>query len=180
MNYSTNTYLSTIIDEVFFPTDQVYSNGTGMNTVSNWYVTTPNYTVYDPFIKQTFWDEILKKDFNFKSIETPKYPKSSCHISEDGSVILEMAVTGFDKKDISVKREGEKIIIKGERKKDESEIKLKEIWNDISKKKFETIFTFNDKMNLDKIDVKMNNGLLEVTIPLKEENKPIITELEIK
>jgi len=176
-NYSTFTYVSNALDKVFdnwYWYDSTIGTG-GTGTTAPFY--SPIATPY-PCLKGQTWDEILKTDYDFKSIDAPKYPKSSCHITDGGTVIIELAVTGFNKKDIKVKREGEKIIISGDREKEES--KLKEVWNNISKKKFETIFDFNDRMNLDTISISMENGILQIKVPLKEENKPITKDLEIK
>jgi len=178
-NYSTFTYISNALDQVF--NDNYWSNSAGNYLTSS--STGPIYYsqlsgISEPCLKIQTWDEILKTDYDFKSIDAPKYPKSSCYITEDGTVIIELAVTGFNKKDIKVKREGEKIIVSGDKEKEES--KLKEVWNNISKKKFETIFNFNDRMNLDTISISMENGILQIKVPLKEENKPIVKDLEIK
>jgi len=181
MNHYTNsTYLNTVIDE-FFNTCYNYhntGNGTGFypNTITDF-----TYTI----LQGDKWKDIVY-NHNFASKpQTPKYPKTSGYFKQDGTMIIEVATTGFEKDEIKVKREGEKITVTGKQKDsgliiNTDENTRKVIWQDISQKAFEIFFTFDDKMDLNNISLKMNNGLLEISVPMKEEHRPVVKELEIK
>jgi HSP20 family molecular chaperone IbpA len=150
------------------------------STTTGTYYPIDNVVQYPPVSNKFLgWEDIIN-DFNFKSkLDTPKYPKSSCYIAEDGTINLNLAVTGFSKENLSIKREGEKITIIGNKEKDTEKTPVKKVWSDISQKNFETIFSFNEKMNLEKITINLENGILSIVVPMHEENKPVVKELEI-
>ncbi|MCP4650334.1 MAG: Hsp20/alpha crystallin family protein [PVC group bacterium] len=175
--YSSTMLLGNMIDEVFNVIDSVTTPALTSGSIDTFTYNGDYTTNCDPYFLKPidpYWT-----NYHISYIpEAPKHPKTACHITDNGTVVLEIVITGFDRDDIDVKREGETIIISASR--DNIECKSKEVWNDISKKKFETSFCFNDKMDLDKINLKIENGILIIEVPMKEEHKPVVKQLEIK
>lgn len=181
-NYSNSTYLNTIIDEFFnnFPTYTTNnSHITTTNGIPNYY-SGDNFTI-DYFPNYNWNDVVLKYEFKSKP-KTFNYPKTSGYFKSDGTMIIEIAVTGFKKDELNLKREGEKIIITGKKDKigEEGKDRLKMVWQDISKKSFELVYNFDEKMDLDKIDISLEDGILTISVPVQEKHKPVVKELEIK
>lgn len=113
-------------------------------------------------------------------IDTPSYPVSNFGVTEDGTSIIEVAVSGFDKEDIIVRREDLKIIVTGKKKEEKNEQKVKYIYKKIAERDFEISFVGSEKWNFDKLTAKINNGILRIEVPIRDECKPINTTYEIK
>lgn len=152
------------------------SNGYNLTVDNSSSSRTNDYTYY-PVVDRwmefnSFFDSIKFPTIEFKDT----YPPSNLSVDENGTFILQVAVTGFEKDKISVQRKGTKLIIKALIEK--SEIKSKEIWKKLKIKDFEVVYQCPEEINLDQIEVSILNGILEIKMPLKEEEQPI--ELKIK
>lgn len=113
-------------------------------------------------------------------IDTPSYPVSNFGVTEDGTSIIEVAVSGFDKEDIIVRREDLKIIVTGKKKEEKEEQKVKYIYKHIAERDFTLEFLGSEKWNFDALKAQISNGILKIEIPIKEECKPVNTTYEIK
>jgi HSP20 family protein len=111
-------------------------------------------------------------------IETPTYPVSNYSIMKDGTSVIEIAVSGFYSDEITVKREGLKIIVEG-KKVSKDEVERKYIYKHIGERDFTLEYTGSEKWDYDKLSVKLNNGILKIEIPIKEECKPVNRVYEI-
>lgn len=154
------------------------------------YTTTTDSTTYpvghyqyqeytNPFIYidrdfNNFWNSI-----NIPIIDTPSYPPANGWFLSDGTLMLEIAVTGFDKDELSIKRDDYNLIIKGDPIKKESNDR-KELFHTLARRKFTLKYSIPSKMDLDKIDVNMDKGILTIKVPIKEEMRPIVKEIEIQ
>jgi len=122
---------------------------------------------------------------DFSNIDVPSYPVSNGWIKEDGSLFLQIACTGFGKSDLRVKIEDEVLSIratKGHTLDFESSIKKgwKQLFHNLPTRDFEWKRRMSNKYDLEKLEAKVEKGILEITIPLKEACKPIKKEFEIK
>lgn len=117
---------------------------------------------------------VTKKDY-------PDYPicNHSVHM-ETGENILEIAVTGFSKEDLSIKVLDEYLVIKGSAPDSDEQPVYKSIYHGIPKRDFEMKFQIPEKLDSEKITSKIENGVLTVKIPVKEEilkkNRDIVIE----
>ena len=177
-NFSNSSiYLSNVVDNFFHSVIGDFIEPTTHFTTTDgtgYY----NYTTYSPIEFQQ-WEA--------PKIDVPNYPVSNVYITPEGTTKLELAVTGFSKKYLTVKAEGNILRIIGKRpdipadKDGNTSISPdKCIHSKISTRDFDNSYQCTDKMDLDSIQVSLENGILEVHIPLKEEEKPVIKEFEIK
>ena len=103
----------------------------------------------------------------------PSYPVSNLKVDASGTFHLEIATSGFEKEEIEIQRKGTRLIISGKKKDKEKKSELKAIWKNIAERDFELEYQCNDEVDLDKIDIKLKNGILSIAMPLKETQKPI-------
>jgi HSP20 family molecular chaperone IbpA len=89
----------------------------------------------------------------------------------DEGLHFDIACTGLIKEDISISIESD--LLKISYKKPEKEIDFsKYIYHGLSKKSFDLGYKISPKFNLNKISAEMENGLLNIFIPISEESKP--------
>lgn len=121
---------------------------------------------------------------NVKSLEipfkVPGFPVSNCYLQEDGTLNIEVAMTGFDREDISIKAENNTIIIEGRVVDEDYDDKRSYLWQRIKKSDFEMEIPVGPKANLDSISARVEKGILKISVPLKEEAKPITRQIEIQ
>lgn len=86
---------------------------------------------------------------------------------------IELAVTGFDKNEVSVTQEGNSVKIVASKKADECEQKLEEyIFRGLSQRDFSKVFSLSDYFKV--TSARCNNGILLIDIKreIPEEAKP--------
>jgi len=175
-SYAVNSIVSAVENcMVDFP----YS--TGDNT---WQVNRFDYFPSTAPYWDDFWTKFSFPIYDYVFCTKEKYPKTSFGIDKNGSTIVRVAITGFSKEDISLERDDMKLIIKATKNKDKAE-RFKDVkWLDseIATREFEFEVIGNEKWNWDKdaISVDIENGILTVIIPLKEEAKPKKEVYQIK
>jgi len=130
---------------------------------------------------QMLLDMAAKDDFVAKQL--PSYPVSNIYVEKSGTSVLEIAVPGFEKENVSVSIQGELITVTAT-KKEEEETAEKEgrtyLCRRLAKREFQQSYKMASAADVDKISVELNNGILRIEIPLKEEEKRKPKQLEIK
>lgn len=117
-----------------------------------------NRDMYKHFIG---FDETLNA-FKKASESTSKamgYPPYNIKQIDENKYVIEMAVAGFAKSDIEILMDGNKLIIKGLTKENESQLETY-LYQGIANRAFERIFTINDKIEIK--DAELTNGMLKV------------------
>lgn len=94
---------------------------------------------------------------------------------EDGKVVLRLEMPGVDKNDISVNVDGDVLSIRGHR---EPATEGKYLVRERRDGDFFQRYTLDESVNRDKIEAKMENGILTVNLNLKDEVKP--RKIEVK
>lgn len=130
-------------------------------------------TVYSYDVKN--WYESLNPN-NYADLY-PNYPVCDHCVYENGEHELKFAVTGFKKEEISVEINDDFLIIKGISKKEKVECKV--IHKKIANRDFEITFKISDKLDINKICSKLEDGVLTINIPLNEEIKKRNRKIEI-
>lgn len=90
-------------------------------------------------------------------------PRTS--LNEDGGFSLNYELAGYKPEDIKVEAEGDILYVMAENK------KLGKLKHSVS---------LPDYVDVEKIDAKLENGLLEVVLPVKEEKKPKRIQIALK
>lgn len=85
---------------------------------------------------------------------------------------LEMAVPGFKKKDFNISVEKEELIISAEIKSEKEEAEENFTRREFGYGSFQRTFVLPETVNGDKIEAKYEDGILNISIPKKEEAKP--------
>jgi molecular chaperone IbpA len=111
---------------------------------------------------------------------TTNYPPYNIYKRSENLYDIAIAVTGFDKDEISVQVEANELSIKGERK-ETTEQEPEYLYRGLALRDFERTFTLAEHMKVRKAEIK--NGILNITIEreIPEEMKPrVIDVVEIK
>ena len=119
-----------------------------------------------------FFDDDLD-DF-FKPVVRKNDVKCDIY-EEDGMYHVEMDVPGYDKKDIKLEVKDGYLTVSASKEKEEKENKKNYIRKERTYGSFSRSFALGD-VDIDNIDAKFENGILNITVPKKEiqENKKYI------
>ena len=128
---------------------------------------TTTYKTLAPFDLRTFdpfalgFDDVFKdlQDMASKVSKTVTYPPYNIKQVKENKYVIEMAVAGFAKTDIEVTLEGNKLVIKGAAKEDETEIK-DYIFKGIANRNFSREFKIADKVEIE--NAELTNGMLKI------------------
>ena len=108
---------------------------------------------------------------NFFDTETPFHPlhsvklKHPVDVYEDSDGLhLEVACTGLTKEDVSINIEGDILRVSYE-KGDDEPTNRDYHYSGIAKRSFNFGYKVNNRFNLSEVDAKMENGLLNITVP---------------
>lgn len=116
----------------------------------------------------------------FANQMTTNYPPYNIARLEENSYEIALAVTGFDKNEISVTVEADKLVITGQRNKDD-DTTVDFLHRGLAFRDFERTFTLADHMKIRSAEIK--NGVLTIRIDreIPEEMKPrVIDIVEVK
>lgn len=119
--------------------------------------------------------DILFKDIfnnpnNFSFIQG-KQPHPLNIFYDEGGLHFEVACTGLTKKDVQLDIEDDTLKIIHE-KEDQTEIHPGTIHRGLSQKSFKLVYKISSKYDLSQTEASLENGLLQIDIPLREESKP--------
>ena len=128
------------------------------------------------FHERLFPTDLLFKNFfetdsNFQSHvdNKPNYP---CDLfTTDEGLNIEIAAVGLDKKDIKIETAENQIKISYERT-DGDNPSVDYIHRGIARRSFNLGWKISPKFNLNRVDAKMDKGLLTIFIPIADEAKP--------
>lgn len=102
-------------------------------------------------------------------VEEDKYPPFNEFVLDDGTLKLEYALAGWKKNEIAVKIENGTLVIRGKK------LEIKEKHEDeithrgISTRSFLVKRAFHKMYDLAKLSAKLEDGLLTVVVPVKED-----------
>lgn len=93
--------------------------------------------------------------------------------------LIRVELPGVSKEDISLEIKDSWLIVRGERNSDTSKDDQKIRIREISRSSFERKFKLGEDVNVEDIDAKLENGILDVKIP-KETKKSLEKKIRIK
>lgn len=147
---------------------------------------TRDYFTLSDFLFSDYISDSLNQRFNIINDDTLKYPATDIRY-DDTNVYIDIAVTGIPKEHLSGEIDGnlikifhkkpEKAMTNGERIAEYN--KFTYARHKICKKEFEIAYKVDTKYDIQKSEIKVENGEMTITIPLKEENIPIKKSLKI-
>ncbi len=96
-------------------------------------------------------------------------------LNEESGYNVVLSVPGFQKDDFQIKVEKNALIISAEIKEEEEN----KDWKQSFRKSFEQRFRLSDKLESEKIAASYSNGILEIKVPMKEEEAEVSRQIEI-
>jgi molecular chaperone IbpA len=107
----------------------------------------------------------------------PNYPPYNIKKTDENTYVIEMAVAGFGKQDITIETEGDKLVIKGNVDSAEED-SIETLWGGLAFRPFTRMFTLNDQVEVK--HAEMVNGLLKVALEriIPESKKPRSVEIK--
>lgn len=122
------------------------------------------------------WDILFHNFFHpnsgFISASHTKQPHPLNIFYDDSGLHFEIACTGLTKEDVKVDIEDDILKISYIKPEEEKELHPGTILRGLSKKSFNLGYKISSKYDLSKAEGKLENGLLEIFIPLTEKAKP--------
>ena len=112
---------------------------------------------------------------NHLKASTQGYPVADIYRDDDGSTVLEFALAGFKKKELSIDIQPDKRTVTVIGQVDESNEKRQRI----ARRNFtRTYVNYDDNLDLTKAVALFENGLLSVRVPQRPEAKPLSIEIK--
>ncbi len=122
-------------------------------------------TSYNNLLNDLFL-HFTDKDTDFFN-ELDDYPIQANVLSKENEVLIELMTPGIPKEDILIDCENNKLIVSYKTPK-ETSVEGEYIQQQIFKDGFKNTFKLTAELDQDKISAKMNNGILQITIPRKK------------
>ena len=103
---------------------------------------------------------------------TSGYPVADIYMSDEGDTVLEFALAGFSKEDLTVDIQPDKrsITVTADMNDKLNDSNVRRIARRSFKK---TYVNYDNNLDLTKSVAKFDNGLLSVTVPVRPETKPM-------
>mgnify|MGYP003573345832 CR=1 FL=1 len=114
----------------------------------------------------------MAKEAARKNNEDPQRairPMSS-NCEDAGSITLRLEMPGVDKKDVDLQLENNELVISGIRKRPQEALRY--VLRERHGGDYQQVYTVDDTIDSEGINAKMENGVLTVTLPLRESLKP--------
>lgn len=128
---------------------------------------------YLPSFFDRFWNNELMDwgHLNFSSTNTSLPAVNVKETADD--FVIELAAPGMEKTDFKINFKNNVITISSERENEKEETKGNYTRREFSYQSFQRSFTVPENAIMsDKIEARYNNGILQVTLPKREEVKP--------
>lgn len=121
----------------------------------------------DPF--DIVWKNFMNSNSNYNTLqEKINYPVDI--YETDNGLRFELAVVGLDKKDIDILVEADTLRVTHDRQQIETERSY--IARGIARRSFDLAWKVASKFDLNKLEAKMDKGLLIIDIPYADEKAP--------
>lgn len=126
------------------------------------------------------FDNFFNSFFDESKIAERNWSPSTDVVEDENNYELHFELPGLNKEDVSIKVEKNVLFVSGERK-NESEEKTKNYHRiERSYGKFSRSFKLPENTKQDDINAEFKNGVLTVTVPKAEEEKPKAIDISVK
>tara|TARA_R110001583_G_scaffold159613_1_gene311440 strand:+ start:2728 stop:3204 length:477 start_codon:yes stop_codon:yes gene_type:complete len=129
-------------------------------------------------IGRTVWDDIFHSFFNEPEAlvkrSTEGYPVTDIYRDTDSNQVIELALAGFHRDDLSIEIKENQITVSAVKKNDTAESNRR-----IARRSFKKTFVdYSNKLSLADSDATFEDGLLMITVPPVIEAQPVIIEIK--
>lgn len=164
-------------------TNSIYTTGTNfttnLGTTNLGYLQTqfPTYNDFWNFDEEfdLLWKSFFENNSVFKPVKE-KVVNHPCDIQEtDNGLRIELAAVGLDKHEIDIIVDSETLRVayrKSEDEKQKEQNDYRYLHRSIKKASFDIAWKISSKYDLQKLEAKLDKGLLTLDIPFAKENKP--------
>lgn len=135
----------------------------------------PSRSSLEPFTVgfEKMLDQLAEASNNIAK-NAPNWPPYNIKQVSDNKYVIEMAVAGFAKSDIEVTLEGNKLVVKGASKEEETDYLFKGIAN----RAFLRSFTIADKVEIK--DAELVNGMLKIWLENMYQQQNFFKKIDVK
>ncbi len=121
------------------------------------------------------------KNMNSPQVETTQSIRPlSNHVKNDRGYKIELMVPGFNKSEINIEVEKNKLIVSGKKSETGSESSSRYLRTGFQVADFETIYTLSDKIDSENISASCHDGILIITLPYIAEELPVTKKIEVQ
>jgi HSP20 family molecular chaperone IbpA len=120
----------------------------------------------DPF--DIVWKNFFDANSQFNTIDNKINYPVDIYETEDG-LRFELAVVGLDKEDLDIQTDGDTLRVSHERKQEQERSYVQ---RGIAKRSFDLAWKVALKFDLNKLEAKLDKGLLIIDIPYADEKAP--------
>ncbi|PTN09776.1 Hsp20/alpha crystallin family protein [Mangrovibacterium marinum] len=138
------------------------------NPVSGFYAI--DRLLNDLFADSTHQDRIAKNEIRFQ-------PPVNVYEYED-FIKAEMQIAGFRKEQVQIVLDKNELVVRAEAA-NESDADVKSSRIQFRNRDFEKRFKLSDEIDQEAIQAAFENGILTLTLPKRQEQKPIVRNIEI-
>jgi len=130
-------------------------------------------------IGRTVWDDLFHSFFNEPETlvrrSTEGYPLTDIYKDIDGKQVIELALAGFKREDLSIQIKENQITVSAQ-KQDDAEGKSN---RRIARRSFKKTFVdYSNKLDLAKSNASFEDGLLKISVPPLIEASPVAIEIK--
>ena len=150
---------------------------TAIGYVYNSQTTLPTYNEFWKFNEEfdLLWKSFFDNNAQYKPVKE-KIVNHPCDIQEtDNGLRIELAAVGLDKSEIDIIVDSETLRVAYRKTEDDREKEKNEyryLHRSIKKASFDIAWKISSKYDLEKLEAKLEKGLLTLDIPFAKENKP--------
>lgn len=144
---------------------------------STWTSAPPTYNDFWNFNEEfdLLWKSFFDSNSGYKPIKE-KVASIPCDIQEtENGLLIEIAAVGLDKDDLDIIVDSETLRVayrKSEKEEEEEKNEYRYLLRSIKKASFDIGIKISSKYDLQKMEAKLEKGLLILDIPFAKENKP--------
>jgi HSP20 family protein len=131
----------------------------------NGYITSP----YFPANVNELFDNLFINKWNTE--ERANFVPATNIVENEKDFRIELSAPGFNKTDIKVEVENDTLVIKGEHKEEKNETKENYTRKEFNYGSFTRSFTLPENINTETLEAKYENGILNIVLPKKTEEK---------
>lgn len=134
-----------------------------------------------PRVINDLFDEVFKgfpTTWGSDTYSKRVFPAVNIHETNE-AYHLELAAAGLNKEDFKIQAENDLLTISFEKKEETEQTDAKLIRREFSHQSFKRSFSLDEKINVEAIQARYENGILKLTLPKKEEVKISPKEITI-
>ena len=143
---------------------------------------TPVFTTRPSLLGHSVFDTLFNDIFhgeqfaNHLTQSTKGYPVADIYTNDDGATVMEFALAGFSRSELSIDVQPERRSITVSAQSADGEY---EGSRRIARRSFtKTYVNYDDNLDLSRAEARFENGLLTVTVPARPEIQPLNIEIQ--